>query len=317
MINYDPHKWLDHFFDIRGSMVREILGRVALCVLWSVAVVAAYKYGVKLAIPSTIHTLVGLALGLLLVFRTNASYDRFWEGRKMWGGMVNESRNLCRTALCYLEGDPARAARISRWTAAFAYATMHRLRGHKSLGAAAARIPFDEVKGTLDEEHVPFAVARKISLELAEARREGKIDSIRQVEVDRNVRDLVGYLGACERIRGTPIPFAYAVHVRRALIIYTLTIPLVLVDIYAWGAVLTTFLIAFFLFGIEEIGVEIENPFEGEPNDLPLDRICQTIERDCEAVAGPIERAAGEVWPRPVSARLPVAAVEEKSSQPL
>src|SRR5262249_26238360 len=98
MINYDPRDWLSHLFEIRGSVIREIIGRVLLCGIWSAGVVAVQHFAAQfdrsLAIPETGHTLVGVALGLLLVLRTNASYDRYWEGRRQWGAMVNASRNL-------------------------------------------------------------------------------------------------------------------------------------------------------------------------------------------------------------------------------
>jgi ion channel-forming bestrophin family protein len=105
MINYDPHDWRSHLLDIRGSMLREIVGRVLTCVVWAALVTVAHelgpKYlpGLRLSVPTTVHSLVGTALGLLLVFRTNSSYDRFWEGRKLWGGMVRASHrfNLART----------------------------------------------------------------------------------------------------------------------------------------------------------------------------------------------------------------------------
>ena len=91
MIDYDPHHWRDHLFDIKGSMVRQICSRVLACVVWSAAVVYVHETYYPLDIPPTAHVLTGVVVGLLLVFRTNASYDRFWEGRKQWGGIVNES----------------------------------------------------------------------------------------------------------------------------------------------------------------------------------------------------------------------------------
>src|SRR4051812_33944465 len=122
MTQYDPHRWTDHLFDIRGSMVREILGRVSLCVTWAVIVTVEYKAGGEqlewLHIPATTHTFVGSALALLLVFRTNSSYDRFWEGRKLWGGIVNESRNLVRSAAAFLAADPALVRSVVLWTTA-------------------------------------------------------------------------------------------------------------------------------------------------------------------------------------------------------
>src|SRR5882724_10694694 len=103
MIDYDAHNWRSHLLDIKGSMVREIIGRVLLCVVWSALVVAFSEFvSPEIGIPSTVHSLVGTALGLLLVFRTNASYDRFWEGRRMWGSIINESRNLARGACVHL-----------------------------------------------------------------------------------------------------------------------------------------------------------------------------------------------------------------------
>lgn len=87
MIYYDPHKWLDHFFDIRGALVGEIGVRVGVCVLWAVGVVTVHMNVRPVGMSPVVHSLVGVALGLLLVFRTNASYDRYWEGRRLWGGL--------------------------------------------------------------------------------------------------------------------------------------------------------------------------------------------------------------------------------------
>lgn len=102
MQRYDPRDWYSHLFDVRGSMLREIAGRVLIIAGWSVVVVGLAQYfaarEISLTIPETAHSLIGVALGLLLVLRTNSSYDRFWEGRKLWGAIVNDSRNLYASA---------------------------------------------------------------------------------------------------------------------------------------------------------------------------------------------------------------------------
>lgn len=287
MIDYDPHRWSSHFFDIRGSMVREIIGRVGVCVAWSAAVAYAHlRLHAGLAIPSTLHSLVGLALGLLLVFRTNASYDRFWEGRKLWGSIVNEGRNLARGASAFLKDDPALSREIVRWTAAFPYAAMNSLRGRSDLGPPAADLPADEVAEVLAADHTPLAVARRISALLAGARDRGLISDYVMMALDQNVQLLIDYLGGCERIHKTPIPFAYMVHLRRALVLYCFTLPFALVGEFGWGTVLDTFLVTYVFFGIEEIGVEIEDPFGVDANDLPLDGICATIEGNTRAMVG-------------------------------
>jgi putative membrane protein len=281
MIDYDPHNWRSHLLDIKGSLVREIVGRVASCVVWSAVVVGFYKFvSPRIAVPSTVHSLVGTALGLLLVFRTNASYDRFWEGRRMWGSIVNESRNIGRGASVYLAADPARRDAIVCWTIAFAYASTNSLRGVVGLGPIADRLPPDEVRAAMAAKNVPLRIAVRITEHLVGAKADDRISDIVRANLDQNLQLLITYVGACERIRNSPLPFVYMVHLRRALILFTFTLPFALVADYGWATVLATLMAAYIFFGIEEIGVEIEDPFGIHDNDLPLERICATIERD-------------------------------------
>src|SRR5688572_15846998 len=153
MIYYDPHKWLDHFFDIRGTLVKEIGVRVMVCVAWAAGVVAFHYHVRPVAIPSTLHALVGVALGLLLVFRTNAAYDRYWEGRRLWGGIVNECRNLVRSASLHLENEHLVLCRLTRWTAIFPWAAMSVLRGGSIMGPAAAELAPEEAAGLQTAQH--------------------------------------------------------------------------------------------------------------------------------------------------------------------
>jgi putative membrane protein len=287
MIDYNPHDWRSHLLDIRGSLLREIVGRVMACVGWSVLIVAFSELvSPRIAIPAGVHGLVGTAMGLLLVFRTNASYDRFWEGRRSWGNLINETRNLGRVASVYLEDEPARRDAVVCWTIAFAYASMNSLRGVAGLGPVADRLPPDEVRAALSAPNVPLHVGVRITRLLAGARADGRLSDILLVMIDQNVQLLIDYLGACQRIHTTPLPFAYMVHLRRALILFTFTLPFALVKDFGMATVLVTLLTAYIFFGIEEIGVEIENPFGLDENDLPLDRFCATIERDLLALIG-------------------------------
>jgi putative membrane protein len=297
MVNYDPHDWYNHLFDIQGSMIREITGRLLTCVLWAMAVVAVHHYffaprGLSLAMPETAHSLVGVALGLLLVFRTNASYDRFWEGRKQWGAIVNESRNMARSASVYLATAPDLIGPLLLWTSAFSWATMYRLRGKAQLGANASALPAEDVRTVLAANHPPLAVARRITQQLAEAHRRGAISDYVLISLDQNVQLLIDYMGACERIRNTRIPYAYMVHLRRALILYCFTLPFALLDRFGWGTSFAVLLVAYVLYGIEEIGVEIEDPFGEDTNDLPLEQFCATIEENLRGMADAQEKGA-------------------------
>ena len=296
MVHYDPHKWLDHFFDIRGSLVREISWRVALCVAWSAGVVAFHKHVHNVGMPSLLHTRMGVAMGMLLVFRTSSSYDRFWEGRKLWGGIVNETRNLIRGAVVHLKEDPELLARLTRWTSAFPWSSMHALRGTDGLGPQGVELPAAEAQRALYAQHTPLAVAEQMSQCLREARDKGLISDYVMMTLDQNVQLLIDYLGGCERIRKTPMPFAYAVHLRRSLVLYCFTLPFAMVESFGWTTVIDVLVLAYTFFGIEEIGGEIEGPFGHDDNDLPLEDICETIHKNLYALAG-IEKLEREALP--------------------
>lgn len=286
MIQYDPHRWLDHFFDIRGSLVREISLRVAACVIWTAMVVAFHKYYHPVGVPGFLHSLVGVPLGLLLVFRTNASYDRFWEGRKLWGGIVNETRNLIRAASVYFAENPLLLKRLAYWTAVFPWSAMSTLRGDSNFGPLIAFAPPERLRALQESQHPALHVAKRMSQVLVEARDYGVTSDIIHTSLDQNIQLLVDYVGGCERIRKTPLPFAYVVHLRRALVLYCFTLPFAMVESFGWATILDVALIAYTFFGIEEIGVEIEGPFGFDANDLPMEDICITIQNNVFALAG-------------------------------
>lgn len=315
MIQYDPHHWRSHLFDIKGSMLREIFARVAGCVVWSVIVVA-WDWAARIpdrpvrlpngqlvnttpgflpelarelppAIPLTGHTLVGAVLGLLLVFRTNSSYDRFWEGRKLWGGIVNDSRNLGRLASTLLREDTELLRRLLRWGMVFPWSVRYRLLGWKDIGCDTDDLPKVDVKLTEQAEHVPLAVARRLTEQIETARQRGLLSDIQQTLFDKLIARLIDAVGACERIHNTPLPFAYMVHLRRALILYLATMPLAIVKEFGWGTIPATLLVAYVMLGVEEIGVEIEDPFGTDENDLPLKTICENIENNLRGLLPP------------------------------
>jgi putative membrane protein len=278
MIDYDPHDWDSHLFDIRGSMVREVLPRSLLCVAWSALVVWLCQNNIRLTVPLSAHSMMGFALGLLLVVRTNASYDRFWEGRKLWGSIINECRNVARSARTWLGSDPELLRQVLDWTSAFAHAAKNTLRGKVDLGPPGMRLPAAELAAVRQARHVPLAVSQRLTACLKQARDQGLISDIVYLGIDQNVQLLIDYLGGCERIHSTPLPYPYMVHLRRAIILYCLTLPFALSKDYGWSTLLATLLIAYLFFGVEEIGVEIEDPFGHDTNDLPLDLLCEKID---------------------------------------
>ncbi len=285
MIDYDPHIWRDHLLDFRGSVLRKVLPRVLIVAVWACLVGWFHQTFFKVNVPSTAHALVGLALGLLLVFRTNASYDRFWEGRRQWGTIINATRNLARGSAALMRDTPELGERLRLWTAGFANAVMHRLRDQASLGEMAVLLPTDEVTSSIQSGNVPLAASIQMSSTIAEARRRNALTDHEQMLMDIQVANLIDAAGACDRIHRTPLPFAYVVHLRRCLAIYCLTLPFATLDGFGWGQVAVSSLVSFILLGIEEIGVEIEDPFGCDENDLPLEDFCQTVQRDLNSIA--------------------------------
>jgi ion channel-forming bestrophin family protein len=280
MIEYDARKWRRQLLAFQGSVSPKIIFRLALLSLWATGVVFWHRQFREIEVPPTGHALIGVALGLLLVFRTNASYDRYWEGRKAWERISNDARNVVRTARALLSDDPAFLDPVVRWTVAFPYACMHRLRGERSLGRAAGRLSPAQVAEVLAEDHVPLAIATRLSRLIAESRLHGTFPERAVITIDNNIRSLVESVGVCERIQDTPLPFAYVVHLRRALMLFLITLPFALVNPFGWSTIIYTMLISYVLLGIDEIGVEIENPFGTDLNDLPLELICARIEQN-------------------------------------
>lgn len=286
MIDYDPHQWRDHLFDVKGSVLRKVGPRVLLVCVWATLIGWIDQNVLSVSLPPTGHSLVGVALGLLLVFRTNASYDRFWEGRRQWGSIINASRNLARGSVALIREAPELSERVRLWTMAFAHAAMQRLRNGSGLGTAAAWVSAEDARRAQESGNGPLAASIQISSAIAEARRQGALTNHEQMLMDAQVAALIDAAGACDRIHKTPLPFAYVVHLRTALILYCGTFPFAMLDEFGWGEIVVTGLVTYVLLGIEEIGVEIEDPFGTDNNDLPLEGFCATIERDLRGVEG-------------------------------
>ncbi len=271
---------------MRGSVIPARLPRIVICA--AIGAVAAWlfvTYGFKL--PAIAHTLLGVALGLLLVFRTNASYDRYWEGRRLLGGFVNRSRDLARQASSYIEGgEEALAERreIARLLSMFFALLRQYLRKERDLDALGMELSAEE-KAALEPLMVRPALASVwITRLLAKSAREGRLSRERLHLMDTNVTQLVDIWGGAERIMKTPIPFAYAQHIKSFLMLFCFTAPFAMVEQMRWYTPIAAAVLAFGMFGIDEIGVEIEDPFGYDPNDLPLDVMNKRLTDDTLAM---------------------------------
>lgn len=275
---------------LRGSVTPFVLPRVLASGAMALAVCAVVRVaerwlGLDLTLDVAPHELAGAVLGLLLVLRTNAGYDRWWEARKLWGGIVNQSRNFAIGALAYGPDDPAWRDRVVRWTAAFGHASRASLRGQPLPPEVAALVGAEGAARLAAADHPPSAVALTLARLLRGAGVGMDRFAFQQVDTERAA--LLDHLGGCERIVKTPLPVVYAIKVRRFIVLYLLTLPLALLPELdrVWLVPIITMMLAYPLFSLDQIGVELQNPFAEEHlSHLPLTDICATIERNVLAL---------------------------------
>jgi ion channel-forming bestrophin family protein len=278
--------WYRTALQLKGSVIPAIIGRTVLCGLFGVFVSVLDGQGVSVAMPALASLIPNIVLGLLLVFRTNTAYERFWEGRKLWGAIVNTSRNLARSLWILIpakdEGDRTEKIAALHLIVAFAVATKLHLRQepiNTELESLLSPAQFEHLQHI---NHPPMHVAFWLGDYAHQHYTLERIDSVQLSAIQTFINQLVDCLGGCERILKTPIPLAYAIHLKQLLLLYCLSLPFQMVgNVHVWTGPVVA-LISFTLFGIEAIGIEIENPFGRDPNDLPLDAICATMLRNID-----------------------------------
>ncbi len=231
--------------------------------------------------PSHIYASMTAVLGLLLAMRTNSAYERWWEARKLWGKLVNVSRNLANNAVTLSEVDEDRLRQICELLAVFPYALKEHLRGRHD----PHEVPQRFRSRILDFGHQPNGITCAIFAELMQWRDEGRLNDDRLRILDSEARELLEVCGACERILKTPLVLSYRVFLHQAIFLLLLSSPWGLVnDFQAW-VIPIVFLQSYFLLGIECIAEAIEEPFGEHDDDLDLDGICRNIEQTVHEIA--------------------------------
>jgi putative membrane protein len=233
----------------------------------------------------------GLGLSFLIAFRTNHAYDRWWEARKLWGQLINETRNLCLKIRTQTQIDAADRDRVARLLASFGEVLKDHLRRRGGSDEAATKEP-----APAKPVHEPVRVAGAIYDEVAAWRRQGQIDGWTLLWLDSQVKSLMDICGACERIRNTPLSSSYRALVRYAIAIYLAVAPFYLIEDTGIAGFPLFVLAAYFLLGIEFVAEEIEEPFGAGGDNLPLERYCATI---AESVSQINEQSADQAGSSP------------------
>lgn len=282
--------WLKMAFQLRGSVAPIIFPRVLLCSGFGFAVSLLYYFGLPVSgnIWGNVITNVAfnLVLGLLLVFRTNTAYDRFWDGRKNWGILVMNVRNLARQIrVAVATPEPAdRESKTAtlRLLAAFAIATKLQLRQEPVNSELEALVTPSQYLKLKEVKSPPLQVALWIGDYLQQQHQRNLVGENQLYAMNCLLDKMVEAFTSCEGILKTPIPLAYGIYLKRLLLIYCILLPFQIVNEVHWWTGLVVGIISFTLLGVEQIGNEIENPFGHDPNDLPLDELCNTMLHNIE-----------------------------------
>ncbi|MFH6998838.1 bestrophin family protein [Flavobacterium sp. FlaQc-57] len=290
MIIKKKNTWFKMLFEWRGSVLPQLLPRLLLLLLFSFSVVYFKSYLIQydLHINPAIFTLFGIALAIFLGFRNSVSYDRFWEGRKLWGALLNDTRSLARQSITLIN-DPDyndKRANFINLLTAFVYSLKHQLRETNPDQDLNRLLPKELVEQLKEVQYKPIIILRELGIWVKNTKLENKIDSVTQLAFEDNLNKLSDIVGGCERIASTPIPYTYSVLLHRTVYIYCFLLSFGFVETMGWITPFIIVFIAYTFVALEAIADELENPFGLQPNDLALDAMSQMIENTLQEING-------------------------------
>lgn len=288
MISYNPKDWFTYIFHIHKADTVRKLGPLLIGISVYACLIAYLELEYwKLSSTSYIknipvmHTLLGFAISMLLVFRTNTAYDRWWEGRKLWGSLVNNSRNLAMKLSSFLPIDEtAQRSFFRKIIPAFAYSLHNHLHKEKIRVELFEDEEHKHVFSQLDhDKHIPNQVALLMYQHVQQLYQEKKITGDQLIVLNNELQSFTDICGACERIKNTPIPFSYSVFIKKFIFIYVMTLPFGYVFTLGYYVIPVVAFVFYVLASLELIAEEIEDPFGGDPNDVPTEKLAQNIQR--------------------------------------
>lgn len=286
MFTYNPKDWFKFiFFFRRSDAIKKLLPAIISLALftWLVAwlelkyLILSETEAVKNI--SLMHSMLTFVISMILVFRTNSAYDRWWEGRKLWGSLVNNSRNLAiKLNGMLLREDKYNRNFYSKYISLYASVLAHHLQSEVT------RLALDENEhpelAEIDKNrHVPNQVAALIFQRTNRLYEEKKISGDQLIILNGELLSFTDICGACERIKNTPIPFSYSIFLKRFILIFIITLPFGFVLSLHYWAIPAVAIIFYALAGLEVIAEEIEEPFGGDANDLPIMKIAEGIKK--------------------------------------
>lgn len=281
---YNPKQWFYILFQFHKSdTLRKLFSLICIIALYSALVVYLETNLLHLSDNSPIrnvfylHNLLGFALSLLLVFRTNTAYDRWWEGRKLWGALVNNSRNLALKLNSLLPPEDRENRDFFKKTIPFYALTLKDHLQQESTRYSLDEISHPEFASIDDTKHKPNQVAGLIIARVNQMHRNGLLSGEQLLFLNPELSSFTDICGASERIKNTPIPYSYSAFIKKFFFIYIMTLPFGYVFQLGYWVVGVVAIVFYVLASLELIAEEIEDPFGKDSNDLPMEKICDNI----------------------------------------
>lgn len=291
MFYYNSKDWLIAIFKVtKGETVRALIPSLLFVGLLSWGIVQLEVNYLKLSESSQaknitiMHTLLGFAISMLLVFRTNTAYDRWWEGRKLWGELVNNSRNLALKVKVFLPFEDQSTRTYFRQVIPLYAAALRRHLQKQSTILQLDENPHPELPDLDKGAHVPNRIAESIFYKVNSMYISGTISGDQLIVLNGELKSFTDICGACERIKNTPIPFSYSSFIKKFIFLYVATLPFGLALTLGYFTIPVTAFIFYALVSLELIAEEIEDPFGHDSNDLPMEKIAETIKANVSEI---------------------------------
>ena len=279
MVVTEKDHWIDLLFAWKGTVLIKIWKRFLVVVGFAIIVTALHTNEILMYndFSDKPFSLIGLAISIFLGFRNNTSYDRFWEGRKLWGGIVNTSRSMSRKIeTCIFAIDLEQKKELIRLVACYPHLLCQHLRKEKDLSIIAHLCK--DASFLEPYSNRPIAFLHMLGKRFQDLYEQGKINAYHYPLLEEELQNFTNLQGGCERIKATPIPFSYNVLMHRIVGIYCFTLPFGLVETLGTITPFAVAVVSYAFLGLDAIGEEIEDPFNKDPNDLPLNYISTMIE---------------------------------------
>ena len=299
-MNYRQTSWFYLVFDFKSSVIPNIFMRVLVIMIFALGVTIAQDHNLPMSQPILGSIIPGIVLGLLLVFRTNTAYDRYWEGRKLIGLIAKNCSLMAKNIMVFVpennsEDYSKKISHIKLLNALF-IAIKLQLRQEKVNEEIENYISEIQYLQLARAKNMPLQIIKWLATYFDELTKNNSIDQLTLINWNKQIEEIYIYFGGCERIASTPIPKAYSIHLKHLLLIYCFAIPFQFVAELSWWTIPVAGIISFALLGVEAIGLEIENPFGYDYNDLPLDNIGIKMTEDIQEVINSGSFNNSELW---------------------